>query len=215
MTTVIPPRDNIFRGAHHPVAFQKKNFRHAMFMKLYSAEDNPRQIEASFIWDRYAPTPSLVHAYGCRVSTARNQRQSRNRNVYCGSYHLKVDYVRSLAATEGLPEVATADMIHQIENNELAHAACIIRLRDETDEEAIEGIKTVIAERLWNGSRGPLTHTCTTDRDLDPHPNSGLDEAPLGGYSDDRSLVKRALCLARYGLLLVLWKLRRFFASGR
>ena len=211
---MIPPRDNLFRGAHHPVAFQKRVFRHAKFIKLYVGEDDPRRIEASFVWDRYAPTPSLVHAHGCRVSAGRNHRQPTKRDVYCGFYQLVARHVRSLAAIAGLPEVATADVVHQIENNELAHAACIIRLHDEIDEEAIEGIKTVIADRLWSGCRGPLTHSCKMDRDLDPHPNGSLEEAPLGHYSDDRSVAQRALCLVRYGLLVVLWKLRYLVARG-
>jgi hypothetical protein len=210
---MLPSTDSVFRGAHHPVAFQRKLFRHAKFMKLYVAESDPRRIEASFVWERYAPTSSLVHAYGCRLSASRNGRQATRRDVYCGSYQLTVGYVRSLAAITMLPEVATADVLHKIENNEIAHAACISRVRDEVDEEALEGVKTVIADRLWRGSRGPLTHTCNADHDLDPHPNANLEEAPLGLYLDTRSAARRALCLLRYWLLLALWKLN--IATGR
>ena len=214
MTTVIPPGDNLFRGAHYPLAFRKTVFRRAKFIKLYWDATNPTLIEASFVWDRYAPTEGLVHAYGCRVSYRRNHRKPDKRDIYCGVYHLKVSHVRGLAATAGLPEVATADVVHQIEDNEIAHVGCDIRLGAAADEEGIEGIKTVIVDRLWSGCRGPLTHTCQMDRDLDPHPNNNLEVASLGPYLDDRTVIQRAWCLARYWLLMFVWKARSLPCRG-
>ncbi len=214
MTTVIPPADNLFRGAHHPLAFQKTVFRLAKFMKLYWDATNPRLIEASFVWDRYTPTQALVHAYGCRVSSRRNRKPGK-RDVYCGAYHLKAIDVRGLATTVGLPEVATADIVHQIEDNEIAHVGCIITLRAAPDGEGVEGIKTIIVDRLWNACRGPLTHTCQSDRDLDPHPSDNLEAPPLGQSLDDRTIIQRAWCLARYWLLMLAWKARSGTADGR
>jgi hypothetical protein len=116
--------------------------------------------------------------------------------------------VRGLEATVGLPEVATSDLVPQIEDNEVAHVNCVIRLRDDADEDSIEGVKTVIVARLWNGCRGPLTHTCHMDTDLVPHPSNRLETPPLGMYLDDRSVALRAWCLARYWLLMLARKVQ-------
>jgi hypothetical protein len=208
MPAVVPSGDNLFRGAHHPVAFQKAVFRRAKFMKLYWDPKKPSLIEASFVWDKYAPTQALVHAYGCRVSAARNNRRPDRRDVYCGAYHLKAAQVCRLAATPGLEEIATAEVVHQVENNEIAHVASLIRLHHAADEEGIEGVKTAIVDRLWNGCSGPLKHTCDPDGDLDPHPSNSLELAPLGLYVENRTRLQRAWSLVRYCILVFIWKLR-------
>jgi hypothetical protein len=128
MSAVIPQNDNLFRGAHHPVAFRKRAFQYSKFIKLYS--DTPGLVEASFIWERYAPTLSFVHAYGCRTSKKRNQNRPEKRDIYCGAYQLNAWHIRGLATTEGLSEVVTADVIHQVEDNEIAHASLRVVLRD-------------------------------------------------------------------------------------
>jgi hypothetical protein len=210
---VIPSSDSLFRGAHHPIAFQKATFRYSKFMKLYWETSKPQLIEASFVWDRYAPTLGLVHAYGCRTSSKRNEsRKPNNRDTYCGAYQLTVRQMRSLAGTPGLTEVLGADVEHKIENGELAHVAAFITIRVPEDEEAIEGVKTIIVDRLWNSCRGPIKHICEVDRALDPHPNSNLEPAAQGPYVDGRSTVRRIFCLWRYRLLTIGWKIRMLCA---
>ena len=177
-------------------------------MKLYWDETNPGLIEASFVWDRYVPTQALLHAYGCRMSNKRNHRRPRDRDVYCGAYHLKASHVRALVGIARLPEVATADVVHQIEDNEIAHVGCVITLHAGGDEGGIEGVKTAIIDRLWSSCRGPLIHTCQMDRDLDPHPSNNLEVAPLGPFLDDRTIIRRAWCLVRYWLLMLTWKVQ-------
>jgi hypothetical protein len=204
---VLPPNDNIFRGAHHPYAFQNRAFRHSKLIKLYTDPQAPRNIEASVVWERYAPTLSLVHAYGCRTSRQRNARGG-SRDVYCGAYQLKVRHIRNLAATPNLPEVATADIVHKVENNELAHASCFITLHENVDEETIEAVKTAIAACLWNDSRGPLSHICIADLNLNPHPNERLERTPQGLYFDDRSRLQRMWAWVRYWFLF--WLGRHF-----
>jgi hypothetical protein len=210
----IPSKDTLFRGAHHPVAFQRKaGLNPAKFMKLYWEASKPELIEASFVWERYAPTLELVHNYGCRTSHKRNENSKPGkRDVYCGAYQLNVDHVRRLVGIDRLPEVVGADVIHKIEHGELAHVASLITIALPIDEDAVEGVKTAIVDRLWNSCRGPIEHICDFDRDLDPHPNNKLDLAPSGRYTDGRSSLMRALCFYRYRLLKFAWGLRfRFF----
>ena len=175
-------------------------------MQLYN-DTNPRFIEASFVWERYAPLMSYVHAYGCRNSKRRNQqRGSRSRDVYCGSYQLLASAIRGLENTTGLPEVATADVIHCIENNEIAHASLQIRLRDTVPEDDLEGVKTAIVDRIWNCSRGPLRHACSGDKDLKPHPNANLTLAPLGPFVANISIAQQVWRVARYWWSYLVWK---------
>jgi hypothetical protein len=212
MSAAIPQNANLFRGAHHPVAFQKQVFRYAKFMMLYSGDENPGVIEASFIWERYAPTLSRVHSYGCRISNRRNQKKPKTRDVYCGAFHINACHIRGLATTDGLPEVTTADVVHHVEANEIAHASLRVVLRDGIGEDDIEGVKTVIVDRIWNNSRGPLAHKCEGDKDLNPHPSANLSAAPLGPYVDQRSKARRLWCLARFWWLCFVWKVQMSFA---
>jgi hypothetical protein len=200
MSGAIPDLDNLFRGAHHPVAFSNRNFRPLRFMKLWPDPNNHRVIEASFIWERYAPTSSFVHACGCRRS------RQRQRDVYCGAYQLKAINVRELSNTEGLPEVAEAEIIHRIEDGEISHAGFRVLLSENVDEEDAEDVKTAIADRLWNSSRGPLKYECAQDRTLNPHPNTRLQRAPLGDFVDRRSAGAKAWYVIRYWVAYVMWK---------
>jgi hypothetical protein len=208
MSDAIPPTDNVFRGAHYPVAFKGKIFQYGKFINLVSDDKNPRFVEASFIWQRYAPSLFHVHAYGCRTARKRNKKKPKSRHVYCGAYHLGASTVRQLARTAELPEVLTADIVHKIENDEIAHAALKVELRDDVDEEAAEHVKTVIADRLWNGSRGPSKHRCRVDRKLTAHPSAAHDIAPLGSYVDDRTISQQVFYLIRYWYLYFVWKAR-------
>jgi hypothetical protein len=204
MCITIPQNDNIFRGAHYPVAFQRTSFRPAKFMKMFN-DNNPRVIEASFVWERFAPRHADVHAYGCRISHRRSRPDRRS--IYCGAYQLKAMHVHELAVTPALPEVAAADIVHKVEDNEIAHAGLKVRLVEHVDEESIEGVKTAIAAQLWEKSRGPMLHICKDDRGVADHPNYNLEPAPLGPYVDERSLLTRFGCLLRFWFLLGAWKL--------
>jgi hypothetical protein len=110
MGDAIPDGDNLFRAAHHPLAFKgakQRAFALGRFMALRRSEDRPNCIVTSVIWERYAPTLAHVHAYGCRVSANRNRTKSsdRGKDVYCGAYQFKSDDVRSLASTDKFPEI--------------------------------------------------------------------------------------------------------------
>jgi hypothetical protein len=160
-------------------------------------------------------TLSYVHAYGCRTSRRRNQNRPEKRDIYCGAYRLNARHIRGLATTEGLPEVATADVVHEVEDNEIAHASLRVVLRDGIGEEDIEGVKTVIADRIWNNSRGPITHKCDGDSDLNPHPNVNLEAAPLGPYVDDRPSMRRVWFLVRFWWLYFGWKVQMYQHAAR
>jgi hypothetical protein len=208
MGAPLPQTDNVFRGAHHPIVFKKSIFRPGPFLRLYN-EQNPRLIEASFVCQRYAPELCYVHSYGCRNSRERNRRRrSGEGDVYCGAYQLKVATVRGLPNTVGLTHVVvTMDIVHQIENDQIAHAALKIELNQNVPEAAIEGIKTAIVDRLWRWSHGPVLHRCKTDRKLVPHPNTLLPTGPAGAYIEDRTIRTRIWYLVRFWFLLAAWKL--------
>jgi hypothetical protein len=210
MSAAIPNLDNLFRGAHYPWAFSSKTFKPLKFMKLYPNEADFRIIEASFIWERYAPTFSHVHSCGCSRSKKRKKK-----DIYCGAYQIKAASVRELMTTKRLPEVATADIVHLIEEDEISHASLRVRLRDDVEEEEAEDVKTAIADRLWNASSGPLPHTCRADRDLAPHPNAYLEKAPLGLYADDRSIPTQIWYVARYWFVYAIWKMHIVSFNGR
>jgi hypothetical protein len=207
MGAPLPETDNVFRSAHHPIVFRRNIFRPGPFLRLYNNPD-PRTIEASFVCQRYAPELCYVHSYGCRISRGRNQnRRPEARDVYCGAYNLKVGTMRGLATTNGLRGVIVrADVVHQIENNEIAHAALKIELDQNVQEDAIEGVKTAIVDRLWYWSYGPLLHRCYADRNLVPHPNTRLPPGLSGQYVESRSVAKRMCDLVRFGFLYAAWK---------
>ena len=208
MSVAIPDLDNLFRGAHHPIAFSNKTFKPLKFMKIFPDKTDFRRIEASFIWERYAPTAAYVHSCGCRRSKKRKQK-----DIYCGAYQITARSVRALMNTTGLPEVATADIIHSIEDSEISHASFRVQLWDDVEEEDAEDVKTAIADRLWNSSRGPLKHICPADRDLPQHPSGSLELAPLGSYVDNRPAPVRFWHLLRYWLAYAMWKMQIDFGA--
>jgi hypothetical protein len=180
---------------------------------LYDKRDG--SIEASLAWERYVPTTELIHGYGCRLASGINARKqaegktrAKNRHVYCGAYELKANAIRALAATEGLTEILSADVVHQIEHGEIAHTALRIILKPDAAVD-VEGTKTAILDRLWNAFSGPLKHICNEDKDIREHPNSGLITPPAGPYSDTRSSILRLWCIVRFQICSWLW--RNFF----
>jgi hypothetical protein len=209
MNEVIANADNVFRGAHYPIAFSRRgDFQHSRFMKLFN-DDNPRIIEASFVWQRFAPMLFNVHACGCRRSRKRNERQKnqKRRDIYCGAYHLKAESFGEIVGIAYLPEIASADLTHVIEDGEISHASYQVRLKDDAEEDSIEGIKTAIADHLWRRSRGALPHTCEADRELGLHPSGHLAQGPLGPFVEERTALEQLRDVARFWVLFVAWKM--------
>src|SRR5438046_1695946 len=94
-------RDYVYRHCVFPLAFRKnKYFDERNLFRLYDGA-TPGVIETSFVWERLAPRPELVHAYGCRRASKLNQKlreegrfKEDRRRVYCGSYALRTRSVR-------------------------------------------------------------------------------------------------------------------------
>jgi hypothetical protein len=209
MPEVISIGDNIFRGVHHPVAFKSKAFDIGKFWKLFTADDNPKFIEASVIWEKFAPTLGYVNSYGCRTSLKRNKKKEKDgklgtKDVYCGAYQFKFDHVRGLVGLPGLMDISAADVIHKIETDEIAHCNLQIQIKDDVDD--AEHVKTAIIARLWQVNRGPINHTCAVDINLVPHPNSKLAIPPSGRYVDDRSIIRRTCHVLRFIVLSCRWR---------
>jgi hypothetical protein len=207
----IPDGDSLFRHCVHPLAFKKKGllFSPEKFVKLYDVEGS---ILASVAWERYAPTSKEVHEYGCRLAAGINEKASSeakfrdsDRKIYCGAYQLSASSIRALAVTEGLDEIASADVVHHIENGEIAHTDLRIVLKN-TGGDFVEGTKTAILDRLWHSCYGPLTHICTCDLDMGAHPTTTLLVPPSGSYSDQRSSLCRRWYLVRYRICNWVWK---------
>ena len=181
---LVPDDNNLFRHSVHPTSFKGNNFAPEKHLKLNDVNGDERLIEASVAWQRYLPTTEHVHLYGCKLAFKRNEKARNNgkfkeksRQVYCGAYQIKAHAVRSII--NELPEILNADVLHQIEDGEIAHIALLFRL--EVGDFDVEAIKTAIIDRLCNASCGPLRHVCDCDRDLADHPSSKLPDAPMGG----------------------------------
>jgi len=195
----------LYRPSVFPQAFvDRKSITSAKLFLLKI--DDEGAIRGSLALERFAPTLVDVHAYGCRLAARRNEAlrekgslTAKSRRVYCGSYRLNVRSVRALVGTEGLDEVAEADVTHLVEEGEIAHGDLRIVLRERVGD--IEGLKTAIADRLWNSSCGPIVHVCPSDRDLDNHPSELSDLAPKG------------VC-AKVGYVGQLWRLARSYLCG-
>jgi hypothetical protein len=207
--------DNLFRHCIHPLSFKGPNFVPGKLIRIYDESDG--SLLASLVWERFVPTPSLLHDYGCRLAHGMNQKtrsegkyKDENRKIYCGAYQLRAAAVRALTVIEGLNEIASADVVHNTEEGEIAHADLRIVLKS-GEALNIESTKTVIVDRLWNACRGPLKHVCDPDQGIDPHPSSRLITAPTGAYSDTRSQLLRLWFIIRYRVCDWLWQ--KFFIS--
>jgi hypothetical protein len=204
----LPKGNNIFRAVHYPLSFNKRNaFIVGKFIHLGGDES---RIEMSVVWERYAPMVSYVHDYGCRTSTARNElkrsRGQSGRDVYCGAFQFKVHQVCDLVGIAQVPEIVHADVVHVIETDEIAHANIGIDLANVSNGGKLEELKTVIVDRLWQVSRGPLRHQCVCDQHLNPHPSNAIPNPPSGAYADDRPAVCRAWYIVRYWVVASLWR---------
>lgn len=215
----IPDGDSLFRQSIHPISFKGRAFAWEKCLKLYEEPDG--SVLASLTWERYVPTTELVHDYGCRRAFSINEKKrthgklkDKDRHVYCGAYQLKGRAIRALATAEALNEILSADVIHHVEEGEIAHADLRIVLKPGAGLD-VEGTKTAILDRLWNVCSGPLRHICDYDKDIAVHPSSGLITAPAGPYSDTRSGFLRLWYIVRFRICIWLWqnfwrKLSRF-----
>lgn len=206
--------DSLFRSSIYPVSFKGKQFAPERLIKLHDQADG--SLIASLAWERYVPTIEYVHEYGCRLSFRINQKKraegkfkEKNRHVYGGSYHLRADALRALANTGGLGKISSTDIIHQIEEGELAHASLIILPM--AGNSIDEGTKTAILDRFWNACSGPITHICDCDHDVNPHPSVCLNSPPAGAYIDTRSYLLRRWCIIRFKIYNWVW--RRFLKN--
>jgi hypothetical protein len=206
--------DNLFRHCIHPVSFKSGRFASGRTIKLYPEPDGA--LLASLVWQRFVPTTELLHDDGCRLADRINENEriggryrEKNKKSYCGAYQIKADAVRALP-TE-LDEIIFADVLHHIEEGEIAHADLIIVLKLGNDLN-IEGTKTAIVDRLWNSFSGPLKHSCDGDKETEPHPSSILPIAPKGEYADNRSRILRLWSITKYKIYNLLWQV--FFRNG-
>ena len=211
----IADRDNYFRHSVYPVSFRGKSFASKNLMALRDLADG--SLLTSLTWQQYVPTTSYIHSYGCRMASRRNDKKradgaykEKNRQVYCGAYQLTGRAVRALATVENLHEISSADIIHHIEEGEIAHTDLRIVLK--AGQFDIEGTKTAIVDRLWNTCTGPLRHICDCDTEIEPHPNSRLETPPAGQYFDTRSYLRRLWFFIRFQVCSWWW--RKFCQNG-
>jgi hypothetical protein len=155
----------------------------------------------SLAWERYVPTVTYVHGYGCRLASGMNEKKKKDgilkekhRHSYCGAYQLTAGSIRSLSKIPLLNEVTSADVVHHIEEGEISHTDLRISLKPDANE----GTKTVIVDRLWHLCSGPVRHICESDHDMTEHPNARLINGPLGPYADTRSPAILKWCLFRF-----------------
>lgn len=206
----IGDRDSLFRQSVFPISFRGKKFAFDKFIRLEGQQDGT--ILASLTWERYVPTDGHVHGYGCRLAyrmnegeRARGRFEESRRRVYCGAYHLRGKSVRALAHTDGLDAVLSADVVHRVENGEIAHTDLRVHLQPGATAH-VEATKTMIVDRLWSACSGPLRHICDCDIDLAEHPSTYLATPPGGDYIDTRSSIRRLWCLVRFRVLSWAWR---------
>ena len=159
----VPDGDRLFRLCIHPISFNRKSFAPEKMWYLKLQADGA--LHGSLAWNRYAPAPEYVHGYGCRLAAGINEMKKRsgkfkegNRHYYCGAYELSGSAIRELASIPELDEIASSDIVHQVESGEIAHADLRIFLKPGLFN--IEGTKTAIVDRLWSKCSGPLRHVC-------------------------------------------------------
>jgi hypothetical protein len=204
----VPNGNSLFRHSIHPASFRGRAFATDKLWNLNIQSDG--SLLGSLVWERYAPTQRDVHEHGCRLALKRNdaKRQAgtykeKSRQVYCGAYRLEAKAIRALPSDQ-LAGVKSADVIHHIENGEIAHTDLrILLVQGHFD---IEGTKTAILDRLWYVCTGPLKHICTEDKDVAPHPNSNLTTPPSGSYTDTRSWFSRVLYRVKFRWLVLAHK---------
>jgi hypothetical protein len=206
----IPDSDGLFRYCNYPFSFKSQGKLFAWEKMWYLKRDQGKgTLLGSLAWERYVPLTKHVHAYGCRIVFRMNEKLraegkfERERRIYCGAYQLKANAVRALATTPELNEISSADVVHNIENGEIAHTDLRIALKPGDFD--VEATKTAIVDRLWNASFGPLKYKSVCDRDIEPHPSSLLPPAPAGRYSETRACLYRLFSLIRFQIYSWVW----------
>jgi hypothetical protein len=206
----IPDGDSLFRQSVYPLTFRGPRYAHDKLLKL-DYDEGSGLLLGSLTWERYVPTTELVHRYGCRLASHMNEKnraagkfKEKNRRVYCGAYELKGKAIRALAMSGELNEILSADVVHHVEEGEIAHTDLRIVLKPGSAN--VEGTKTAIVDRLWKDCSGPLRHICDCDRGLAEHPSLSLIIAPAGDYSDTRSYWLRIWYIVRFQIYNWMWR---------
>lgn len=210
----IEDTDLLYRHTLFPLMFSKKEqFQRSKWMRFVT-ENGSGALLSSLAWHRYVPTHKLLHAHGCRLAAQMNAEmlkkrgvpalERKDRRIYCGAYALQADAIRALVGAANLPEIAGADVMHLVERGEIAHAAIRINLAANTKD--VDGTKTAILDRLWNSSRGPLSHVCECDRDVGQHPGARLEVPPAGSQVQQDGFLLRIWQLVRFYVVWWLWQ---------
>ncbi|MBU2739945.1 hypothetical protein [Acidithiobacillus concretivorus] len=125
----VPENDNVFRQCVFPVSFGGNKSRRFSYQKLLRLKESGERLVTSVAWERYAPTTSHLHGYGCRLAEKRNTRskfedsyKEEKRSIYCGSYQLKLQNIRKLMLDPLLVEITDSQIVHAVEDGEIAHA---------------------------------------------------------------------------------------------
>jgi hypothetical protein len=211
MMSAVPDGEFVWRSAVFPVAFKKKQLSNKAYFRLYASDATPFVLEMSLVREKYAPALFMIHGFGCRLAASRNRALVKDgkpaNRVYCGAYQIKVEDIRSLARLPQLSEVKKAQVLHIVEDSELAHSNMQIEVDTGGDEDAIEPIKTLIVDRIWSKSRGPSRHVCRRDKGLADHPSKWLTAGPNGAHVDGRSRLRVFIDVTRclLGLYPRLW----------
>jgi hypothetical protein len=201
----IPDIDSLFRCCIHPHSFKNRKLLVSKKLLNLKYDEKTRTLHGSLTWERYVPTTKYVHAYGCRLASHRNKNSpSGSQCIYCGAYRLNGSTIRALPTADGLNEISSADVVHNIENREIAHADLRISFKPGYLDD--EGTKTAIVDRLWNACCGPLTYIAVCDQHINPHPSLYLSTPPAGQYSDTRSYLYRLWCIIRFQISRWIWR---------
>jgi len=191
--------DSLFRCIHYPHAFigKERLFHPGLALNL-GYQKNNNTVEASVVWQRFAPYEHLLHEYGCRKSLNRRSTVggASPNDLYCGSYETRVAAILDGLRQSNITDIVSVGAVHVIErdgdlehaNLEFTLAPSFRHLSGAQLKLQLELLKTTIAVCLWEYStRGPLRHVCSIDRQASNHPNEKLIDAPRGEYADTRS----------------------------
>lgn len=211
MGVLIPTGDSVFRHVVWPFAFSKKAFNQGKAFALHNEADG--SLLTSVGWSRYLPTETRIHAYGCRLAAGMNTKLNaagtvnpKDVRIYCGAYELSEIHVSELKYTDGLDEIISSELKHNIEGGEIAHSDLKIVIREDVTD--VEATKTAIIDRLWNKCRGPMPHVCECDRDRANPGGALLPEPPSGLFVDGRPKWKRIRAIVVCHVLEWFWMLK-------
>jgi hypothetical protein len=187
----IEDAEDIYRLVVHPMilkskAFDPRNMFHLGFVQTSMT------VETSLLCQKFLGPGDTLHAYGCRNASkanvrfraARSKIKPADRRVYCGAYQLVANDIRDIQRAGNIPDIDSADVVHEPEDGENAHVSLRIKINDDPDYD-IFGTLTEITNLLWNRCHGPLLHVCECDTDMSPHPSGAIPDAPRGRCCGD------------------------------